>query len=240
MQFSIITLFPEMFAALDASIIGRARENNRITLRHYNPRDYSSLPNRAVDDRPYGGGPGMVMCYQPLADAIQAAKADLGPQAATTPVIYLAPQGHQLDHSRVQGLATLNSVILLCGRYEGIDQRLLDTWVDETLSIGDYVVSGGELPAMVLIDAVSRWLPGVLGHADGAREDSFSQGLLEYPHYTRPAVIQDQSVPPVLLSGNHNAIATWRRQQALQRTWQMRPDLLKRHVSTSGSDCDPE
>lgn len=220
----VISLFPSMFDALQHGVVGRAITENRLQLRHYNPRDFSQDPHQRVDDRPYGGGPGMVMSYQPVADAIQAAKATL-PQAT---VIHLSPQGQPLTQQRVRELAAQPGLILLASRYEGVDQRLIERHVDEEIAIGDFVVSGGELPAMMLIDAVARFLPGVLGDAESAEQDSFSAGLLDHPHYTRPEVIDDQAVPPVLLSGDHAAIANWRQQQREKNTWQRRPDLLKR------------
>lgn len=231
MRFDVVTLFPELVRALTASgVLGRAAEQGLIELVTWNPRDYASDRHRTVDDRPYGGGPGMVMKVEPLRGTLQAARA-AGPPAS---VVYLSPQGPTLNQARVAELATRERVILLCGRYEGIDERLLELEVDEELSIGDYVVSGGELPAMVVIDAVARCLPGVLGHADSAAQDSFRGGLLDCPHYTRPETVAGRGVPPVLLSGDHQAVARWRYREALGRTWRKRPDLL------AGRELDAE
>jgi tRNA (guanine37-N1)-methyltransferase len=232
----MISLMPDMFQALEHGVVGRALQEKRLAIQHYNPRQYSTDPHQRVDDRPYGGGPGMVMCYQPLADAIAAAKAQL-PQA---PVIHLSPQGQPLTHAKVKQLAALPGLILLASRYEGVDQRLIDTQVDEEISIGDFVVSGGELPAMLLIDAVSRCLPGVLGDAESAEQDSFVDNRLDHPHYTRPETVADLSVPAVLLSGDHAAIARWRGEQREKITWQKRPDLLEIcPTSENVSDRDP-
>ena len=220
---AVITLFPEMLSALTQyGVTGRAVEKGLLDVRVFNPRDYSDDPHRRVDDRPYGGGPGMVMMVQPLRDAIGAARRAL-PEAR---VAYLSPQGRRLDQQGVTGIADREQLILIAGRYEGIDERLIAKEVDEEWSIGDYVLSGGEIPAMVIIDAVARAVPGVLGHEDSAMEDSFANGLLDYPHYTRPERIADIAVPEVLLSGDHEAIRRWRLKQALGRTWQKRPDLL--------------
>lgn len=225
MKIHIITLFPEMFAALNYGVVGRAIENDLVQLRFWNPRDFTSDIHHTVDDRPYGGGPGMVMKVEPLRDAILAAKKELG---VDTPVIYLSPQGKLLVQTAIKKMATgRQKMILLAGRYEGIDQRLIDYYVDETWSVGDYVVSGGELPAMLLVDAITRLLPEALGHPESAQQDSFSHGLLDHPHYTRPAEIDGQKVPNVLLNGDHQAIIQWRSQQSLKNTWQMRPDLIK-------------
>ncbi|WP_210396498.1 tRNA (guanosine(37)-N1)-methyltransferase TrmD [Motiliproteus sediminis] len=224
MRIGVVTLFPEMFAAItDFGVTGRAVKNGLISLECWNPREFTHDKHRTVDDRPYGGGPGMLMKVQPLRDAIHAAKAAVGEGAK---VIYLSPQGRKLDQTGVAELARRDRVVLVAGRYEGIDERLLETEIDEEWSIGDFVVSGGELPAMTLIDAVSRLLPGVLGHEDSASEDSFAEGLLDCPHYTRPEDYNGRAVPEVLLSGNHEAIRRWRLQQQLGRTWQRRPDLL--------------
>ncbi len=224
MEISVITLFPEMLHALRVGgVTARALEQGLLHLTAWNPRDFSHNKHRRVDDRPYGGGPGMLMQVQPLRDAIHAAKA----QQANSRVIYLSPQGKPLAQAGVEYLLSQAPLILLCGRYEGIDERLLEREVDEEWSIGDYVLSGGELAAMVLIDAMARLVPGVLGHEESARQDSFYQGLLDCPHYTRPEVIDGQSVPEVLLQGHHQHIERWREQQALARTWQRRPDLLE-------------
>ena len=189
----------------------------------FNPRDFTHDRHRTVDDRPYGGGPGMLMMVKPLTDAIQAAKKVGGENSK---VIYLSPQGKPLDQAGAQRLANIDRTILICGRYEGIDERVIERHVDEEISIGDYVLSGGELPAMVLMDAVARLVPGVLGHKASAVEDSFTDGLLDCPHYTRPEILDGQKVPDVLLSGNHEKIRQWRLMQSLGRTWQRRPELL--------------
>ncbi|BAL25774.1 tRNA (guanosine(37)-N1)-methyltransferase TrmD [Azoarcus sp. KH32C] len=227
-RFDVVTLFPEMFAALTASgITRRALERGLYEIAFHSPRDFVDNPHRTVDDRPYGGGPGMVMLPDPLKQAIARARAaQEALTGAAGRVIYLSPQGRRLDHAKVLELTALPSLTLLCGRYEGIDQRLIDRHVDEEISLGDFVLSGGELPAMVLLDAIVRHLPGALNDADSAQEDSFVDGLLDCPHYTRPEVYEGEQVPQVLLSGNHAAIRRWRLKQALGRTWQRRPDLL--------------
>lgn len=231
MQIGIITLFPEMFQALQCGgITARALEHGLLQLHFWNPRDFTTNKHRCVDDRPYGGGPGMVMQVQPVRAAIQAAKTVLG---AMTKVIYLSPQGQRLEQKGVDYLGQQQNFILLAGRYEGIDERIISNDVDEEWSIGDYVVSGGELPAMVIIDALVRHLPGALGHQDSAAEDSFFNGLLDYPHYSRPEVIDNEAVPEVLLTGNHAEIARWRLKQALGRTWHRRPDLLEKLCLTA-------
>jgi tRNA (guanine37-N1)-methyltransferase len=224
MRFDVISLFPEMFEALRAGVTGRAIERGQAELVLWNPRDYAYDVHRTVDDRPYGGGPGMVMMVEPLRQAIRAARS----AAPGSRVIYLSPQGRRLDQAAVREMAQAPGLVLLAGRYEGIDERLVDVHVDEEWSIGDYVLSGGELPAMVLMDAVIRLLPGVLGHADSAEQDSYADGLLDCPHYTRPEQIEGRAVPDVLMSGNHELIRRWRLQQALGRTWLRRPDLLER------------
>ena len=223
MRFDVISLFPEMFDAIRCGVAGRAIERGQIELALWNPRDYAEDTHRTVDDRPYGGGPGMVMMVEPLRRAIIDAKA----AAPGSPVLYLSPQGRRLDQAAVRELAAQSGLILLAGRYEGIDERLIETYVDQEWSIGDYVLSGGELPAMVLMDATVRMLPGVLGHADSAEQDSFADGLLDCPHYTRPEEIEGRAVPEVLTSGNHELIRRWRLQQALGRTWLRRPDLIE-------------
>lgn len=228
MQFDVITLFPEMFGALTASgVTRRAFEQKRCELRLWNPRDFTSDNHRTVDDRPYGGGPGMVMMAAPLEAAINAAtgRQQLGGQARSR-TIYLSPQGAPLTHRKVVQLAAEPGLVLLCGRYEAVDQRLLDRCVDEEISIGDFVVSGGELPAMALMDAVIRLLPGVLNDDASAVQDSFVNGLLDCPHYTRPEVYEGVPVPPVLLGGHHAEIAKWRREQSLAATLKKRPELL--------------
>ncbi|ATF75097.1 tRNA (guanosine(37)-N1)-methyltransferase TrmD [Pasteurella multocida] len=225
MLVGIISLFPEMFKAItEFGVTGRAVKQNLLQVRCWNPRDFTHDKHKTVDDRPYGGGPGMLMMVQPLRDAIQAAKAEVGEGAK---VIYLSPQGRKLDQAGVKELAQHQKLILLCGRYEGIDERLIKTEVDEEWSVGDYVLTGGELPAMTLIDAVARFIPGVLGKQASADEDSFAEGLLDCPHYTRPEVLDGLAVPPVLMSGNHEEIRKWRLRQSLERTWLRRPELLE-------------
>ncbi|MDH2917826.1 MAG: tRNA (guanosine(37)-N1)-methyltransferase TrmD [Sideroxydans sp.] len=240
MNFDVITLFPEMFDALTQyGITRRAIEQHRFALQTWNPRDFTTDKYRTIDDRPYGGGPGMVMLGEPLGAAIAAAKqrqAACG--MASSRVVYLSPQGRQLSQSVVKELVAQpeQGLILLAGRYEGIDERLIRQYVDEEISIGDYVLSGGELAAMVLVDSVVRQLPGVLGDAESAEQDSFADGLLDCPHYTRPEVFNGEAVPPVLLSGNHADIKRWRLQQSLGRTWLRRPDLLaKRNLTKEES-----
>ena len=225
MWIGIISLFPEMFKAVtDFGVTGRAVKQNLLQIQCWNPRDFTLDKHKTVDDRPYGGGPGMLMMVQPLKDAIQAAKQEAGEGAK---VIYLSPQGRPLDQAGVESLAKNQKLILLCGRYEGIDERLIESEVDEEWSIGDYVLTGGELPAMVLIDTVARFIPNVLGKKASAEEDSFAQGLLDCPHYTRPEVLDNLTVPPVLMSGNHEEIRKWRLKKSLERTWLRRPELLE-------------
>lgn len=225
LQFGVITLFPGMFRAVsDYGITGRAIADERLSLQCWNPRDYTRDRHRTVDDKPYGGGPGMVMLMEPLRAAIQDARQAL-PEAK---VLYCSPQGRRLDQAAVEMLAARQQLILVAGRYEGIDERLLQTDIDEEWSIGDYVLSGGELPGMVMIDALARCQPGVVGDADSVAADSFATGLLDYPHYTRPEVMDGQAVPAVLLSGDHERIRRWRLKQALGRTWLRRPDLIQR------------
>lgn len=222
--FGVVSLFPDMFAPFtQQGVIGRAVKSGKLAVDTFNPRDFTTDRHRTVDDRPYGGGPGMLMMVQPLTEAIQAAKHVGGEKSR---VIYLSPQGKPLDQQDVQRLANIDRTILICGRYEGVDERVIESHVDEEISIGDYVLSGGELPAMVLMDAVARLVPGVLGHKASAIEDSFTDGLLDCPHYTRPEVLNGQSVPEVLLSGDHEKIRQWRLMQSLGRTWQRRPELL--------------
>ncbi|MFV7769261.1 MULTISPECIES: tRNA (guanosine(37)-N1)-methyltransferase TrmD [Shewanella] len=225
MWLGVVTLFPEMFRAVtDFGVTGRAVSNGLLELQTWNPRDFTHDKHRTVDDRPYGGGPGMLMMVQPLRDAIHAAKAAAGNKAK---VIYLSPQGRKLTQQGVEELAKSERLILVCGRYEGIDERIIQTEVDEEWSIGDYVLSGGELPAMTLIDSVSRLVPGVLGKQASAEQDSFSDGLLDCPHYTRPESLDGIDVPAVLLSGNHEHIRRWRLQQSLGRTLLRRPELFE-------------
>ena len=229
MRAGIVTLFPDMFAAVsEYGVTGRAVREGLVDLSFWNPRDYTQDKHRTVDDRPYGGGPGMLMKTEPLELAVGAAKQAL-PGAK---VIYLTPQGKVLDQAAINRLAQEQAVIMLCGRYEGIDERVIETQIDEEWSLGDYVVSGGELAAMACLDAITRLQPGALGHEESADQDSFMQGLLDCPHYTRPEHYAGKSVPPVLLSGDHEAIRKWRLQQSLGRTWQRRPELLERMTLT--------
>ena len=223
MWFGIITLFPEMFSALESGITSRALKENILQLQCWSPRDFATDKHQSVDDKPYGGGPGMVMMPEPLQAAIQAANA-----AAPTPptVIYLSPQGRQFDQKAAEHFATLKSVVMIAGRYEGIDERIIESEVDEEWSIGDFILTGGELAAMVMMDAVSRLLPGVVGDDQSVAQDSLTTGLLKYPQYTRPEVFAGLTVPPVLLSGHHADLKRWRTQQSLGRTWLRRPDLL--------------
>lgn len=225
MWFGVVSLFPQMFTAItEQGVSARAVKKGILEFEYWNPRDFATDRHRTVDDRPYGGGPGMLMKVEPLQAAIRAARAAGGPEAK---VIYLSPQGRKLDQQGVVELAGRTRHILVAGRYEGIDERLVASEIDEEWSIGDYVLSGGELAAMILIDSVSRLVPGVLGHEASAEEDSFAAGLLDCPHYTRPEVINGLQVPDVLLSGHHEAIRRWRLKQSLGRTWLRRPDLLE-------------
>jgi tRNA (guanine37-N1)-methyltransferase len=224
LRFDVVTLFPEMFAAVtEAGITRRALERGLWQFAPWNPRDWADNAYRRVDDRPFGGGPGMVMMAEPLEKAIGAAKAERGGGR----VIYLSPQGRTLTHGRVCELAATEGAILLCGRYEGIDERLIGRCVDEEISLGDFVLSGGEIAAMALIDACVRQLPGALNDEASAVEESFAAGLLDCPHYTRPEVYEELAVPEVLLSGHHENIRRWRLKQALGRTWRRRPELLE-------------
>lgn len=220
MQFDVLTLFPEMFKSLDESIIGRAKEKGLININLVNIRDFSKNKHKKVDDTPYGGGAGMVMMPYVVYDAYKSLKAE------NARVIYMSPQGQKLNQSKVVELSQEKHIVLLCGHYEGIDQRVIDEIVDEEISIGDYVLTGGELPAMILIDSVSRYIEGVLKE-DSTKEESFSEGLLEYPQYTRPEIFNGNKVPEVLLSGHHENIDKWRREQSLKITKKKRPDLLK-------------
>lgn len=227
MWIGIISLFPEMFKAItEYGVTGRAVKHNLLQVECWNPRDFTFDKHKTVDDRPYGGGPGMLMMVQPLRDAIHAAKQTACADGCQVKVIYLSPQGRKLDQTGVQELAENQKLILVCGRYEGIDERLIQTEIDEEWSIGDYVLTGGELPAMTLIDAVARFVPGVLGKQASALEDSFAEGLLDCPHYTRPEVLDGMPVPDVLMSGHHEQIRKWRLEQSLKRTWERRPELL--------------
>jgi len=232
LQLDVVTLFPSMLDAVtEHGVTGRARDRGLFGLVAWNPRDFSANPHRTVDDRPYGGGPGMVMMAEPLDRALEAACRRQRSTGVTRPrVIHLTPQGRLLDHGLVAALAQEQGLVLLAGRYEGIDERLVQYRIDDEVSIGDYVLSGGELAAMVVIDCVVRQLPGTLGAAESAVADSFVNGLLDHPHYTRPEVYRDRAVPAVLLSGNHARITRWRLKQSLGRTWQRRPDLLEQRM----------
>ncbi|GAB4178008.1 MAG: tRNA (guanosine(37)-N1)-methyltransferase TrmD [Wenzhouxiangellaceae bacterium] len=241
-EIHVVTLFPEWFEQFKSiGLTGRALADGRIALRCFNPRDHATGVHKSVDDRPYGGGPGMVMRPEPLACAIEAARA-----GSDDPVCALSPQGRVLNQRHVESLAGRRRLILVCGRYEGIDERVVEALVDEEWSIGDYVLSGGEYAAAVIMDAVIRLQPGVLGHADSAHQDSFSSGLLDHPHYTRPEIWRGRRVPEVLRSGDHAAVADWRRRQALLRTLRRRPELLdqaeltdeERHWLASQADQD--
>lgn len=226
MLIRIVTLFPDMVMSVARhGVVGRGVERGLLGIETVNPRDFAGDIHRTVDDRPYGGGPGMVMKYEPLAAAIGAAKSAL-PSASR--VVCLSPQGRRFDQACAERYAGLEGLVLVAGRYEGIDERLIDACVDEELSLGDFVLSGGELPAMAVVDAVARLLPGVLGDAESAANDSFGDGLLDHPHYTRPEVVAGQAVPEVLLSGDHERIARWRKREALGRTFRRRPELLER------------
>ncbi|OOE35252.1 tRNA (guanosine(37)-N1)-methyltransferase TrmD [Salinivibrio kushneri] len=225
MWVGIISLFPEMFRAVtEFGVTGQAVKKGLLNVETWNPRDFTQDKHRTVDDRPYGGGPGMLMMVEPLRDAIHAAKHAAGDKAK---VVYLSPQGRKLDQAGVESLASNDKLILICGRYEGVDERIIQTHVDEEWSVGDFVLSGGELPAMTLVDAVARFVPGVLGDMASAEEDSFANGLLDCPHYTRPEVLDGLGVPEVLKSGNHKDIRRWRLKQSLGRTWLRRPELLE-------------
>ncbi|MDE0790018.1 MAG: tRNA (guanosine(37)-N1)-methyltransferase TrmD [Woeseiaceae bacterium] len=226
MLISVVSLFPEMVSTIgEYGVVGRAQQRELMTLEVENPRDHASDAHRTVDDRPYGGGPGMVMKYEPVAAALEAAKGNL---PAGCPVVYLSPQGQAFDQAMAQRFAKMPGLVLLAGRYEGIDERLLESHIDEEVSLGDFVLSGGEIAAMAVIDAVVRLLPGVLGDDESAVQDSFMRGLLDHPHYTRPEEIAGRKVPDVLLSGDHARIARWRQKQALGRSYLRRPDLLEK------------
>lgn len=230
MWIGVVSLFPEMFKAVtDYGISRRAVEKGLLTLEVWNPREFTEDKHRTVDDKPYGGGPGMLMKVQPLKDAINAAKSKAQAQC---PVIYLSPQGKPLEQADLVSLAMLPEVILVAGRYEGIDERLIESVIDMEVSIGDFVASGGELPAMLLIDGVTRLLPGAVGDADSVEQDSFSNGLLDYPQYTRPETEDGLTVPEVLMSGDHGQIARWRKMQSLGRTYKKRPDLITARTLT--------
>lgn len=238
MNIAIVSIFPEMFQALsDYGVIGRAVQNGEVSLKFFNPRDFAENRHKTVDDRPYGGGPGMLMMAKPLVAAIRAAKEalltssaaadDADGSQASVKTIYLSPQGKRFEQVAAQGFAQQTNLIFVAGRYEGVDERAIELEVDEEWSIGDYVLSGGELPTMVMLDAIIRLIPGVLGHEHSALEDSFVDGLLDCPHYTRPEEFEGRSVPPELLGGNHKKIEEWRLKQALGRTWLRRPDMLR-------------
>ncbi|MEM8593402.1 MAG: tRNA (guanosine(37)-N1)-methyltransferase TrmD [Pseudomonadota bacterium] len=243
MQIAVVSLFPEMFSALqDQGVVGKAIQTETLQLSCWNPRDHATDNYRRIDDRPYGGGPGMVMQPEPIEKSLQQACSAVGVDSRTGSEItkcvkrvYLSPQGKRFDHGMAQSIAEQaeqQSLVLLAGRYEGIDERVIEHRIDEEWSIGDFVLSGGELAAMVVVDAVARLLPNVLGHNESAQQDSFADGLLDCPHYTRPETYQGQTVPGVLLSGHHESIRRWRLQQALGRTWLRRPDLLVDRVLT--------
>ena len=224
MEIGVVSIFPDMFRAIsEYGMTRQALETGAVSLEMFNPRDFTTDRHRAVDDRPYGGGPGMVMKPEPLSMSIDSAT-----QSIDGPVIYLSPQGDKLDQSMVRRLSTLSGMILVCGRYEGIDERIIASRIDKEISIGDYVLAGGELPAMVVVDAIARLLPGVLGNNLSAQEDSFSVDLLDCPHFTRPEVFEGVAVPEVLLSGDHEKIRRWRLEQARARTLIRRPDLLNK------------
>jgi len=229
MRFDVLTIFPEMFSALTQwGVTGRACEHDLAQVKLWNPRDYSSDPRKTVDDRAYGGGPGMVMMVKPLEDTINAIKADHRAQHISSgPVCLLAPQGERFSQKMASDLLGRSNLTLICGRYEAIDQRFVDRNVDLQISLGDFVVSGGEIPAMAIMDALIRLIPGALGDDDSALQDSFMNGLLDYPHYTRPEIYENLSVPDVLLGGHHAKIADWRRHKSLELTFRIRPDLIE-------------
>ncbi|MGX9416948.1 tRNA (guanosine(37)-N1)-methyltransferase TrmD [Vibrio sp. WJH972] len=235
MWVGVISLFPEMFRSVtDFGVTGQAVKRGLLSINVWNPRDFTHDKHRTVDDKPYGGGPGMLMMVQPLTDAIQAAK-EAAP--GKTKVIYLSPQGRKLDQQGVEELATNENMILICGRYEGIDERVIESHVDEEWSIGDFVMTGGELPAMTLVDSAVRFIPGVLGDYASAEEDSFANGLLDCPHYTRPENLYGNEVPAVLKSGNHQDIRQWRLKKSLGRTWLRRPELLENLALTDEQEA---
>ena len=238
MNITLVSLFPELIhQAASFGVLGRAIKQQQLTLSCFNPRDYAEDKHRTVDDRPYGGGPGMLMKVEPLYKAIMAAKES---SSSNAKVVYMSPQGQRLNQQLlVNEAAAANDLILIAGRYEGIDERIIESLVDEEWSIGDYVISGGEFAALVVVDAVTRLIPGVLGDDDSALQDSFMQGLLDYPHFTRPEKVNNQSVPEILLSGNHKAIKRWRLKQALGRTWSRRPDLIDA-IKEDASNWDEE
>ena len=235
MRFDIVTLFPDMvLQAARIGVTGKAIDNGIVLLNAWNPRDYTHDKHKTVDDRPFGGGQGMVMKYQPLHEAVTIAKAHA---KSDCKVIYLSPQGKQITQTLLQEASKLSQLILVAGRYEGIDQRFIERDCDEEWSLGDYVISGGELAALVVVDGITRLLPNVLGNEQSALQDSHSDGLLDYPQYTRPEIVDNMVVPDVLLSGNHTRIARWRMQQALERTWEKRPDLLNKKTLSAEQVC---
>lgn len=223
MWFGIVSLFPSTFKTLEAGVTGRAMKDGVITIQHWNPRDFATDKHKTIDDRPYGGGPGMVMMVEPMQAAIKAAKTAAPAKPLT---IYVSPQGRVFDQAAAEKLISNEAVVFVAGRYEGIDERLLELEIDEEWSIGDYILTGGELPAMVMIDAATRLIPGVLGDDESAAQDSLTTGLLKYPQYTRPEHALNRPVPEVLLSGNHREICRWRLKQSLGKTWLRRPDIL--------------
>lgn len=231
LRFDVVTLFPELVEAVTQwGVVQRAAAQGLIELKLWNPRDFTTDRHNTVDDRPYGGGPGMVMMYAPLAATVDAIRAESSQGGSAAKVVCMSPQGRVVEQAMLAELSTQAAgVILICGRYEGIDERFIESYVDEEWSLGDFVVSGGEIPAMAIIDAATRLIPGALGHDESAQQDSFSEGLLDCPHYTRPEEIGERSVPPVLLSGDHQKIAEWRAEQALDRTRKRRPDLIKKN-----------
>ena len=222
----IISLFPEIFDALDYGVCSRALQTKALKITHWNPRQYTSNVHQSVDDRPFGGGPGMVMTYPPLAATLR----DIQKLRQNTHTVYLSPQGKQLTQDKLKQLSQKKQITLISGRYAGIDQRVIDEFVDEECSIGDYILSGGELPALVLIDGLARLLPGILGNNESSGSDSLNNGLLAGPYYTRPALVEGKKVPKTLISGNHKAIENWRYEESLRKTWQIRPDLIKRQI----------
>lgn len=226
MEIAVVSIFPDLVGQIvEYGVVGRARDRQLLSVSCENPRDHADDPHRSVDDRPYGGGPGMVLKYEPAARAVRAVRERL---PAGSPVVCLSPQGAVFDQAAARRFAALEGLILLAGRYEGIDERLIEKEVDEELSLGDFVLTGGEIAAMAVIDAVARLLPGVLGDDESAQQDSFTEGLLDHPHYTRPESVDGMRVPAVLLSGDHARIARWRYKQALGRSYQRRPDLVRK------------
>ncbi len=233
MQIDIVSIFPDMFTSVcESSIISRACQKEIISINYHNIRDFSKDKHHKVDDAPYGGGAGMVMMAPPVIDAVRSL-----PRKKKSHCIFLSPQGSVFNQEKAQSLASFDQLILLCGRYEGIDQRAIDLVVDDEISIGDYILTGGELAAMVVLDATVRLLPGVLGNSESIQDESFSQGLLEYPHYTRPETFEGNAVPKVLLSGNHADINQWRHDQAKKRTQEKRPDLYTNYQAVHEVDC---